>query len=70
GKTRYIFLFEFPESKILLKKIPFFKNEKVQLLGSNKNIIWKQAGQGVEISLPPALKTTTDHVWVLKVTSN
>ncbi|MBK7123644.1 MAG: alpha-L-fucosidase [Chitinophagaceae bacterium] len=70
GKTRYIFLFEFPESKILLKKIPFFKNEKVQLLGSNKNIIWKQTGQGVEISLPPALKTTTDHVWVLKVTSN
>ncbi|MEO6541262.1 MAG: alpha-L-fucosidase, partial [Ferruginibacter sp.] len=67
GKTRYIFLFNFPEKNITLAKIPFFKNDKVQLLGSNKQISWRQTGQGVEISLPASLKTTTDHVWVLKV---
>src|SRR5436190_5701779 len=41
GRTKYIFLFDFPESKITLKKIPLFKNDKVQMLGSNKQLVWK-----------------------------
>jgi alpha-L-fucosidase len=67
GKTRFIFLFDFPTDKIILAKIPFNKTDKVQLLGSNKNISWKQTEQGVEIILPAELKSATDHVCVLKV---
>ena len=67
GKTRYIFLFDFPENHILLAKIPFAKNDKVQLLGSDKNISWKQTETGVEIIIPAVLRNITNHVWVLKV---
>lgn len=67
GKIRYIFLFDFPENKIVLTKMPFSKKDKVQLLGNNKQILWKQTTDGVEINLPVTLKSTTDHVWVLKV---
>ena len=70
AKTRYIFLFDFPEDKIALTKIPFSKTDKVQLLGNNKSLTWKQTATGVEITIPAALKSATDHVWVLKVTSN
>jgi len=67
GKIRYIFLFDFPENKIVLNKILFAKDQKVQMLGANKNLAWKQAGQAVEIMIPAALKPVTNHVWVLKV---
>jgi len=70
GKTKYIFLFDFPENKIVLTKIPFSKDDKVQLLGNNKNLSWKQSDKGVEIILPAELKTVTNHVWVLKVKNN
>ena len=69
GKTRYVFLFDFPENKITLSKIPFSKKDKVQLLGNNKQLSWNQTNEGVEINLPATLKTTTDHVWVLKITN-
>ena len=69
SKTRYIFLFDFPEDKIKLRNIPFSKNEKLQLLGTNKPVSWAPTAEGIEIMIPAALKTTTDHVWVLKVTA-
>lgn len=67
GKTRYVFLFDFPEGKILLTKIPLSKKDKVQLLGSSKQLAWEQTATGIEITIPAELKSTTDHVWVLKV---
>lgn len=67
GKTQYIFLFEFPNEKLLLSKIPFSKKTSLQLLGAKGKIAWKQLETGVEIALPASLKTVTDHVWVLKV---
>ena len=67
GRTRFIFLFDFPENKITLAKIPFAKNDKVQLLGINKDLNWKQTEMGVEINIPAAWKAVTNHVWVLKV---
>ena len=67
GKTRYIFLFDFPGSKITLKKIPFTKGQKLEMLGTNKNLSWKQTEQGIEITLPAPLKSATNHVRVLKV---
>ncbi|MBK7432469.1 MAG: alpha-L-fucosidase [Chitinophagaceae bacterium] len=69
SKTRFIFLFDYPDGKITLSKIPFSKKDKVQLLGNGKYLDWKQTDNGVEIRMPAALKSVTDHVWVLKVTS-
>lgn len=67
GKLHYIFLFNFPGEKLLLTKIPFAKNSKLQLLGSKKKIPWKTTPQGVEIKIPASEKSVTDYVWVLKV---
>jgi hypothetical protein len=51
----------------VLKKILFAKDQKVQMLGVNKNLAWKQTEQCIEIMIPAALKPVTNHVWVLKV---
>jgi alpha-L-fucosidase len=67
GSTHYIFLFDFPEEKLVLTKIPFSKKAKLQLLGSTKSLRWKATKQGVEIAVPRSLKNFSNHVWVLKV---
>jgi alpha-L-fucosidase len=67
GSTHYIFLFDFPEEKLVLTKIPFSKKAKLQLLGSTKSLRWKATKQGVEIAVPRSLKNLSNHVWVLKV---
>lgn len=67
GKTRYVFLFDYPKEKVMLSKIPFSKNTNVRMLGDTKRLKWKQKKEGVEIFLPSSLKKVTDHVWVLKV---
>jgi alpha-L-fucosidase len=67
GKTKFIFLFDFPDLKITLTKIAFDKTDKVQLPGNNKNPSWKQTVTGVEISIPAVLKTVINNVWGLKV---
>jgi hypothetical protein len=67
GNTKYIFFFDFPQSKLLLKKISFLKGQKIKMLGSNKYLAWKQTEEGVEISIPAGLKPVSDYVWVLKV---
>lgn len=67
GKTKYIFLFNFPKEKLRLSKIAFTKNTSLQLLGSNKILSWKQKENEAEIIIPPSLKGITDYVWVIKV---
>ncbi len=67
GSTKYIFLFGFPKDKLLLTKISFDKKSKLQMLGSNKKLLWKQNAGSVEITVPVAMKTSSDHVWVLKL---
>lgn len=69
GDTKYIFLFDFPEKKQLLTKITFSKNTKLQLLGSKSNLLWKQKGDAVEVSIPASLKGVSDNVWVIKVSN-
>jgi alpha-L-fucosidase len=68
GKTKFIFLFDFPDSKVQLSKIKCAKNAKLQLLGSKSKLSWKQTGKVLEISLPASMKKVTDYVWVIKVT--
>jgi alpha-L-fucosidase len=68
-KTQFIFLSAFPDNKVILTKIPFKKNAKVQMLGSDKKLSWKKTSQGIEINIPASLKTSGNYVWVLKVQS-
>ncbi|MBI1782302.1 MAG: alpha-L-fucosidase [Sphingobacteriales bacterium] len=67
GKTKFIFLFNFPQNKVTITKMPFAKKATVQMLGSSAKIKWKDTGNGIELSIPESLKKVTDHVWVLKV---
>ncbi len=67
GKTRYVFLFEFPEQPVVLTKMTAVKGQKLSLLGSGKPLSWKQNEQGLEITVPAASKVVTDYVWVIKV---
>ena len=69
GRTKYIFLFDFPKEKQLLTKITFSKNTKLQLLGSKSKISWEQKGDAVELSIPASLQSVTDNVWVIKVSN-
>ena len=67
GKTKYIFLFDFPKDELLLTKMAFNKNTRLQLLGSKSKLSWKQRDSAVNIKIPASLKSATDHVWVIKV---
>ena len=67
GKTRYVFLFDPPEGKILLTKMPFSKNAKVTLYGKAGLLPWRSTAQGVEIRFPAGVKSLGEYVWVLKV---
>ena len=69
GKTKYIFLFDFPVDKISLTRFSFSKTSRLEMLGSKSKISWKQNGDAVEIKIPPAAKSASDYVWVLKVTN-
>lgn len=66
GKTKFIFLFDFPKDKILLTKMPFTPKTSLKMLGSPEKIQWKSTADGVEISLPAALETKGKYVWVLR----
>ncbi len=68
GKTKYIFMLDFPENNIQLTKISILKSSKLQLLGSNKKISWKVNDKGFEILVPKELKKVSSHVWVIKIT--
>jgi alpha-L-fucosidase len=68
GNTQYIFLFDFPaEGKINISKIDIPEKATITLLGGKKNLKWKKSPTGYEIMIPAELKSTTDHVWTLKV---
>ncbi len=68
GNTQYIFLFDFPaEGKINISKIDIPEKATISMLGGKKNLKWKKTSTGFEIMIPAELKSTTDHVWTLKV---
>jgi alpha-L-fucosidase len=67
-KTRFIFLSVFPaDGKLIVNKMPFEKNAKVRLLGTDKNLKWKKTSEGIEINIPENMKKASNYVWVLKV---
>lgn len=67
GKTKFIFLIQFPDKKIVLKDITLNKKSKLQMIGSKKKLKWNQTADGLEISVPENLKSVSNHVWVIKV---
>jgi alpha-L-fucosidase len=66
-RTEFIFLSGFPENKVIITKIPFEKNTKVQMLGSDKKLSWKKTSLGVEITIPQSMKKSSNYTWVLKI---
>lgn len=67
GGIRYIFLFDFPDKPLKITKLTPKPGQKMTLLGSGKNLAWKAAAEGIEVSVPAALKPASSHVWVIKV---
>lgn len=67
GKTKYVFLFGFPDKTIVLNKLELTKESNLQLMGTNQKLLWKQTVTGTEISIPQHLKSSSRYVWVLKV---
>lgn len=67
GKTQYIFLFNYPQEKLAIAKVPFSKKTTVQMLGTTKKLKWSATANGVEIIVPADLQKATNYVWVLKV---
>ncbi|MEP6628629.1 MAG: alpha-L-fucosidase, partial [Ginsengibacter sp.] len=66
-KTQFIFLSSFPQNSVVLNKMLFNKNAKVQLLGTHKKLSWKKTSQGTEIKIPAGLEKSGNYVWVFKV---
>ena len=68
-KTRYVFLFDFPESgKVVLSKISASPKSTVQMLGNSKPLRFAQTAAGLEVDIPASAKAASSHVWVLKIT--
>ena len=67
GKTKYIFLFDFPAGKTVLTKMKFTKNDALQMLGSPSKLRWTEKDGQVEIAIPEALRNPGKHVWVIRV---
>lgn len=67
GKIRYVFLFDTPNGKVLLTKMPFTQNTKVSLFGKPGRLPWRTTPQGVEIRFPADANAVSQYVWVLKV---
>ena len=68
GKTRYVFLFDFPEGgKVVLSKISAAPKSTVRMLGSGQPLRFAQTAAGLEVNIPASAKAASSHVWVLKV---
>ena len=67
GKTQYVFLMEFPDKNLVLKKMTLSKTSRLQMIGAKQKLKWKQTNQGVEIEIPDQLKSSSNYVWVIKV---
>jgi alpha-L-fucosidase len=66
GRTKYIFLFNYPKDRLELTKMSFARNEKLEFLGSKKKLSWKVTATGTQINIPSSEKAFSDHVWVIK----
>ncbi|HTH57813.1 MAG TPA: alpha-L-fucosidase [Cyclobacteriaceae bacterium] len=70
GKTQFIFLFDFPEGKVVISKMQFSPGTKLNVLGDNKALSWKKSSDGIEINIPPSLRGASKYVWVIEANLN
>jgi hypothetical protein len=69
GKTKFIFLMDYPKEQLILHKLKLNKNDKLSFLGSEQKLKWQQTSAGIEIMIPATEKKYTTKVWVIKVTA-
>lgn len=67
GKTIYAFLFKKPGTQVALTKIPFVKNMKAALLGSNAVVKVASSQHGIMLRIPAKASDPLKHVWVLEI---
>lgn len=68
GKKQFIYLFEFPEQPLVLKRMPFQVSTKLHLMGDRENLKWTRTSeQSIQIELPPHKKALGKFVWVIEV---
>jgi alpha-L-fucosidase len=67
GKTRFVLLFDPPEGKVLLRKMPLRKGDRVSMYGIRGLLPWRQTAEGVEIRFPKKAAESGAYVWVLKI---
>lgn len=67
GKTKYVFLFEYPKSNLMLENLEISPKTKISMLGIGKKINWKKTDKGVSISVPQNMQSASKYVWVLEV---
>jgi alpha-L-fucosidase len=67
GKTLYVFVFEFPDVPLVLNGPGDINFRSVRMLGSDRSIRARQIGKNLEVKLPAGLRSSGEHVWVLKI---
>lgn len=68
GKTRYVFLFQYPDKDLVLHRMEFNAQTRIRLLGSDRVISWQRtADQGLRMKLPGELISASRYVWVLEL---
>lgn len=67
GKTVYVFFFDFPYSNILLNNFGNRNFKEIKMLGSSKKLRSRRMGNNLLVTIQPAMKSRSEHVWVLKI---
>lgn len=68
GKTRFVFLFRYPNKALTLHHMEFQPETRIRLLGSAASIAWKRSDDGgLTIDLPAELQPASRYVWVLEL---
>ena len=66
GKVKYIYLFDFPQEPVTLTSMKFTKGTQLRMLGISAKVAWKEVDGKTVLTLPTKLKSSSDHVWVVK----
>ncbi|MHA1933008.1 MAG: alpha-L-fucosidase, partial [Promethearchaeota archaeon] len=63
GEILYVHLLDKPQTKdLIILSITLSKSKKIQLLGNEGDLLWKQNGENIEISLPDGLFDSVTYV--------
>ncbi len=64
----YIHLLDKPQqNKLTILSIKITESKKIQILGYDENLTWKQEGENVDVSLPKGIADSDSAAYVLKI---